>query len=106
MLNEKYIEVCEELEWTVKEYDDGTVALGKYSPAGEDFFIEVRANDFAKEVRKYAEDFDQDEHAEMWVIARSQGARGVPSVAELVDDAKAIDEMLRELADALEKAEV
>jgi len=57
-------------------------------------------DELAREVRRYAADFDADEHAAMWV--ESRGKRGVPdSIRTLIDDADAIQEMLDELADAL-----
>ena len=40
-MKDKYREVCESLDWSVHEYDDGTVELEKYSPAGEDFSFTV-----------------------------------------------------------------
>lgn len=55
-------------------------------------------------MREYAEDFDEDEHVELWVGGR--GKRGVPeTVRELVEDAKAIQKMLYELAEALESVQ-
>lgn len=103
-MKDKYIEVCERLDWTVHEYKDGTVDLEKYSPAGEDFIFGVRADRFVREVKEYAAYFDVDEHVELWVDGR--GKRGVPSsIRELVEDAEAIDKMLQELAAALAEVE-
>lgn len=42
----------------------------------------------------------------MWVAARRSGTSGVPPIKELVEDAQAIDDMLRELACALFEAEL
>lgn len=98
---EKLIDICEELDWSVHIYD-GDAELEKYSPAGEDFIFTVPTANFVKEVEEYANDFDADEHAEMWV--ESRGTRGVPSsIRELINDAEAIQEMLDELAEALRK---
>ena len=33
-LRKKYREICESLDWTIREYDDGTVEVCKFSPAG------------------------------------------------------------------------
>ena len=52
-----------------------------------------------------AADFDPDEHIEMWIEARKNGVRGVPSTRELLHDAEDIDKMLQELASALREAE-
>lgn len=104
-VNERYREVCENRDWSVTVFDDGTVELEKYSPAGEDFIVAVDAENFVENVKKYAADFDPDEHIEMWVMARHNGAKGVPSIRELVHDAEDIDKMLQELAAALQEAE-
>lgn len=98
---EKLIDICENLDWSV-HICDGYAELEKYSPAGEDFIFTVPTVNFVKEVEEYANDFDADEHAEMWVECR--GERGTPSsIRTLIDDADAIQEMLDELAEALRK---
>lgn len=98
-ISDKYIDICEGLDWSVHIYNED-VELEKYSPAGEDFVFAVPTLNFVKEVESYAENFDPDEHAEMWVESRGKG--GCPSsIRELIDDADAIAEMLKELAEAL-----
>lgn len=106
MLKQKYRDVCEKLEWAVHEADDG-IDLEKYSPAGEDFYISgVAAETFVEDIVDYAESFDTEEHAAMWIEAkRNRTTSGIPSIRELVDDADAIQEMLNELAEELQKAE-
>ena len=49
--------------------------------------------------------FDIDEHIELWIEAKRNGVKGVPSARELVYDAEAICKMLQELAAALAKEE-
>lgn len=103
-LKQKYIDILEENDWSVSSYtDDGRVELQKYSPAGEDFSIIVEVENFTEAVREYANDFDANEHAAMWIEARGK-VNGVPeSIKELIDDAEEIQEMLNELADAVEE---
>lgn len=104
-MNEIYREICENLDWSVTDTGDGNIELEKYSPAGEDFIITVGEEGFVDNVKAYAASFDQDEHIELWIEGR--GKNGVPSsVRELVEDAQAIDNMLRELACALFEAEL
>lgn len=93
---EKLFEGCENLGWSVSEDQDaGTVELESYSPAGENLVVTVEKENFAEKVREYAEDFDIDEHIEMWVEARNNGVAGVPkSTRELVEDAEEIKEEL------------
>lgn len=96
------LEICESLNWSVTE-DDDYIELEKYSPAGEDFLFSVRKDSFADDVEEYAKGFDIDEHVTMWLEAKRNGMRGVPSARELVYDAEAIDKMLQELVEALLK---
>lgn len=84
---------------------NGRVELEKYSPAGEDFLMCVEVENFPESVREYANDFDADEHAAMWIEARGK-VNGVPdSIRELIKDAEAIQKMLNKLADTLVKDE-
>lgn len=95
-----YEEAYDALDWIPHTVDEGGMELEKCSPAGEDFFFYIEGKDIPAEVAEYAEDFDPDEHAEMWVESRGKG--GCPdSIRELIDDAQAIQEMLNELAAAL-----
>lgn len=104
-LRGKYIDVLEKLDWKMCGYTgDGMVEIEKYSPAGEDFIMCVEVKNFPDAVMEYYVDFDVDEHIEMWIEARRNGTNGVPSTRELVQDAEAIDDMLKELADALATA--
>lgn len=101
-LEQKYLDVLEKHDWAVSSYtDDGRVEIEKYSPAGEDFSICVEVKNFLDAVMEYYEDFDVDDHIDMWVEARRNGVSGVPSTRRLAIDAEAIDEMLKELAYAL-----
>ena len=60
----------------------------------------------AEKVEEYAQDFDVDEHVERWIDARKRGVSGVPStIRELLEDAEAIQKMLNDLAEALNKDE-
>lgn len=101
-LKKKYLDVLEKHDWAVSSYtDDGRVELEKYSPAGEDFIVCLEVENFPEAVSEYAAGFDIDEHIEMWIEAKKNGTRGVPSARELVHDAEDIDKMLQELAAAL-----
>lgn len=104
-LRKKLFCKAEDLNWEVNVYDKNKWEFEKYSPAGEDFIFTITADkpeDVWREVRRYANDFDQDEHIEMWVNAR-HNTSGVPSIRVLVEDAAEIEKMLDELADALQE---
>ena len=72
-----------------------------YSPAGEDFIVTLwfdgTSADFVREFADYAEDFDPEEHAAMW-IENKNSVSGVPSIRELIDDADEIKETLMRVA--------
>lgn len=105
-MNEKYIAICEKLDWTIREYPNGDVELEKYSPAGEDFIFTASAKNFVKDAKEYAASFDIDEHIEKWTEAKIHNTTsGVPSIRRLVIDAEVIDEMLQELTAALAEVE-
>lgn len=55
-------------------------------------------------VAEYSNNFDVDEHVEMWLEARQNGTAGVPPARILVHDAEDIEKMLLDLVDALATA--
>lgn len=110
---QRMLDKAEKLDWSYMVYeepsqDNRTYAeMEKYSPAGEDFLMiidfdaENQAETFLKDLQEYAENFDIDAHVEMWLPERGKG--GCPSTArELVEDAEAIVEMIKELHEELE----
>ena len=95
LLSRHYIDILEQNNWGISSYtDDGRVELETYSPAGENFLMCVDVENFPESVREYANYFDANEHAEMWIEARGR-VKGVPnSIRELIDDAEAVQKML------------
>ena len=74
MIEQKYIDVIEGLGWNILgDPNDACIELQQESPAGEDFVFGVDTADFLKEVIEYADDFDIDEHVELWVEHRGEG---------------------------------
>lgn len=104
---ERYIEACNDLDWTVNignnKPGEWYAELGWRSPAGEDFWTTAYfedAKDFPKGVRECAEEFDPDHNVELWADHRGEG--GCPdTIRELMDDAEAIQQSLKDLADTL-----
>ena len=96
--------IAEALDWGIRWDEDNIagekcVEFSKYSPAGEDFSFEVyytNVSEIPEKVMEYYEEFDPEEHVMLW--ANSAGQNGVPRLRELVEDADAIEEMIRELA--------
>lgn len=102
ILNEKDFSVIGEIT------DEGnrgySVELETYSPEGEDVIVDIfydgSADDFVRQFREYAADFDPDDHVELWIDCR--GERGVPeSIRALMDDAEEIKRILVDTALAL-----
>lgn len=99
------LDKAEELGWCVRESDTEWEFI-QNSPAGEDFFFDIstsdvhNADDMVREIRSYANSFDAEEHAKMWIEAQGR-VSGVPDLKTLVKDADAIKEMLDELAAAV-----
>ena len=91
-LNPKIREIAESLEWTVRECDDGMVEFEKYSPAGEDIIFTVNTENAESEIYDYYDNFDVDDHIEMWVKAKENGVAGVPSIRRMLKElAVAVD---------------
>ena len=115
--NKMLLDKAEEMGWNWEAYiEPGSrrtyVEIGQSSPAGEDFSMvidfdeENQADSFKDSLEAYYEDFDIDEHIEMWIEAKRSGTSGVPSTRELVKDAEAIDGMISELSQALQKVNI
>lgn len=97
---------AEQLGWDITKEGDNEFYVSQFSPAGEDFGINVTCDGsfskFADAVTECYEDFDVDDHIEMWIEAKRNGVGGVPSTRQLVKDAEDIDDMLRQLSDWLD----
>ena len=101
---EKTMAIAESLGWIVFSKNDSPVAEHTFiqvSPLGEGFQFSVScdADHITDEIRKYAESFDPDEHARMWITSTTNGVPG--SVRDIIDNAEAIKAMLMELAVAI-----
>lgn len=99
--------------WIEESQNNRTyVEMGQHSPAGEDFSMiidfdaEDQCSSFRDSLESYYEDFDIDEHIEMWVEAKRSGTSGVPSIRRLVKDAEDIDDMILNLMQTLREMEV
>ena len=98
------ISLCGEISERTYNNDGYDVELETYSPEGEDVIIPLiydgTEEDFIRQFENYAEDFDAEEHAEMWIEGR--GKNGVPdSIKDLLEDAEWQKKMLLEVAKEL-----
>ena len=89
---------------TEKKNGEYITEMEFYSNAGEDFVFDVwhdrTTKSFVDAFEVYANDFDPDEHAEMWLECRGKG--GCPtSIRALIDDADGIAEKLTTISTEL-----
>lgn len=96
-------EFIENESWEI-EQEDNSYRISQYSQAGEDYSFSIDKDipeKFIKDICEYAENFDAEEHAEMYIGMR--GTNGVPkSIRTLLDDADEIKEILMALAEQLQ----
>ena len=110
-LTERERKAIEDCGWRIIEVGEQNgepfIDIENWSPLGEDLQETIwlgGSGSLASAARKWADDFDADDHVAP--LIESRGQRGVPSsVADLVRDASSIQEMLCHLAAALEDAE-
>jgi hypothetical protein len=96
------IKAAESLDWSVTESKDGDIEFGKFSPAGQDFSINISANsleDLADQIYDRYENFDCSEEAYIWLDNTGHGKNGAPyDMKDLYEDMEACQEMLGDLA--------
>lgn len=101
--------------WNVNECDFNCGTgweLYQHSPAGEDFGFAIEHNNNVEkaieEIKQYANDFDIDEHIEMWVEARhiDNNRLKVPPIRILVEDAENIQEILDNLSEFCDELDI
>lgn len=113
MLSEKITDILEENDIQILDgysnvKEDGMeIDLQFYSDAGEDFnftlFNIIDEASFIKEFTDYANSFDADEHASLYIDNR--GTHGIPNnVRTLIEDAESIKEKLLSVSNELNGA--
>jgi len=102
----KINKVIENLGWCMTE-DDGEYELEKYSPAGQDFSINISANsleEFSEKLNERYGTFDCSEEAYLWLDNTGHGKNGAPYDMKYVyEDMEACESMLEELAMAIKE---
>ena len=94
MTYQEIIDLTEQQGWSVRETIEERTnrhlfEFSQESPAGEDFSFTVDGEtpeSLIHEVYMFAEDFDADEHADMWIHAKESGTAGVPSTRTIVEE--------------------
>jgi hypothetical protein len=96
--------LCGEITERYNEKGKYDVELETYSPEGEDVIVSLiydgTEENFISVFVEYANWFDAEEHAEMWI--ESRGKNGVPeSIKDLLEDAEWQKNMFLKVAEAL-----
>ena len=104
----KIIKVSENLDWSV-QIDNNNFTFSKYSPAGQDFNIEIGTDNLSELIeilKSRCEDFDICYETYLWLDDTGHGANGAPyDMKDLYEDMEACLEMMKELYNELESIE-
>lgn len=104
LLDKHDFNICGEITERYGDKGNYDIELETYSPEGEDVIVSLTYDgteeSFIAAFVEYANWFDAEEHAEMWIECR--GKNGVPeSIKDLLEDAEWIKDTLLEVAEAL-----
>ena len=102
----KITEVAESLGWSVR-IDKNDCLFSKFSPAGQDFNIEFKAEDLDEVIEKMkdrCDNFDCSEETYLWLDDTGHGANGAPyDMKDLYEDMEACLKMMEELYETIEQ---
>lgn len=102
----KLIAKLEAHDFTVRREEDEW-EFGKYSPAGQDFWFTVYANDIdelAEKVLDYYENFDVSEEAYLWLDHSGHGKNGAPyDMKDVYEDMKACEDYIDEVYEIIQE---
>ena len=96
----KLINVAENLGWVVNS-DKNDFTFSKLSPAGQDFNIEITAENAEKlidEIKERCNSFDCSEETYLWLDNTGHGVNGAPyDMKDIYEDMEDCAQMIREL---------
>jgi hypothetical protein len=98
----KIISIEEKLDWHITD-ENGDFEIDKYSPAGQDFLIQLSADsieEFVNELKGRYNNFDCSEEAYLWLDESGHGKNGAPyDMKDVYEDMEACKEMIGELVE-------
>lgn len=110
MTKAKIETIAEELGWTVTWYKNirtKSVMFSQYSPAGQDFSVELEYENLGEiedKLREYYDSYDPSYEAYLWLDESGHGKNGAPyEMIDVYNDMKACEEMIDKLACAIEE---
>lgn len=103
--------IAEKLGWTVtwSKNNDGTkfITFSQYSPAGQDFNVEVdykTLREIKDKLREYCDSYDPSYEAYLWLDDDGHGKNGAPyEMIDVYNDMVACKEMIDKLACAIKE---
>lgn len=105
----KMVEVAEKLGWAVT-INGNDIMFSKFSPAGQDFNVEITADsleEIIEKIEERCENFDCSEETYIWLDNSGHGTNGAPyDMKDLYEDMEACLEMMKELCSELEEVDV
>ena len=111
MTRKKIETIAEELGWIVTwdKNNDGTkfVMFSQYSPAGQDFNVELEYENLGEiedKLREYYDSYDPSYEAYLWLDSEGHGKNGAPyEMIDVYNDMVACEEMIDKLAWAIKE---
>ena len=100
----KITKIAEKLGWNVK-VDGEWFLFSKFSPAGQDFKVEIQASgidELVKKLSEYYESFDVSYETYLWLDSSGHGINGAPyDMKHLYEDMEACEQMIEDLSEAI-----
>lgn len=110
MTKKKIEKIAEGLGWTVTWFKGSrskSVMFSQYSPAGQDFNVELdykTLGEIEDKLREYYDSYDPSYEASLWLDESGHGKNGAPyEMIDVYNDMKACEEMIDKLACAIEE---
>lgn len=106
-LSAKLTAILEEHGFSIDYYDDGDILFSKFSPAGQNFNIEVGGDDLHElsvSIWNYYEGFDVSYETYLWLDEMGHGKNGAPyNMKDLYEDMEACEEIILELYELIKE---
>lgn len=112
-LKERIEEIANDNDWSVNMYastTDGTeyIEFESYTDAGQDLIVTVDVYDdvdmlgVSAKIYEYAENFDPDYEASLWIGEDGHGINGAPyHMGDVLEDMVSAKQMIYDLSDAM-----
>lgn len=108
-LSDELTSIIEKHDWSIDYYDDGTIYLSKYSPAGQDFGFYIESvtsiEEVADKIYDQYNEYDVSEAAYIWLDDSGHGKNGAPyDMKDVYEDMEACEANIFELYELIKEA--